>query len=244
MHGIIKHRDDPFWKNNYPPNGFNCACRVFAYTKEQLQDRGWEAYTGELPDIAQKGFKGDSLADANKELEKIYREKAKRVAGINAPSKLIKAAILADYGRILENQKRWKEVKGLYDNPVIDKKIVIAHTSVLLQDLLHTQTKEIFLSAETLVKQKQKHKELGAFDYYLISHMGIKPLYKFADGDYSVVFVEKLGNKYRIVYKVTQDRKEVYVTSFLKYSKEDEKDFNRQIEKFKRNKKEIRDLEE
>ncbi|PAF49601.1 hypothetical protein BKH41_02750 [Helicobacter sp. 12S02232-10] len=238
LHGIIKHRDDPFWKENYPPNGYNCQCRVFAYTREQLEQRGWSEHQGELPDIADKSFRGNILENQDKELDKIYLEKAKRIIGINEPSKLLKSLIFSDYQSILENRRRWKEIKGLYEDPSKDRSIVIAQTSDILSSFLQTQSKNILLSAYTIRKQKNKHPELGAFDYYLIAHMGNKPLYKFKDRDYSVVFVEKLGGRYRIVYKVTRDRNEIYVTSLVKYSRDD-KDFEAQIRKLKSSKEEI-----
>ncbi|MEO7958421.1 MAG: phage minor head protein [Fibrobacteria bacterium] len=39
--------DDPFWDSHYPPNGFNCRCRVRALTKDQVKARGLEVYTAE-----------------------------------------------------------------------------------------------------------------------------------------------------------------------------------------------------
>ncbi|WP_172402630.1 phage minor head protein, partial [Helicobacter sp. 12S02634-8] len=109
MHGIIKHRDDPFWKENYPPNGYNCQCRVYAYTKEQLDQRGWSEHKGELPNIADKSFQGDILENSDQALDKIYLEKARRIIGVNEPSKLLKSLIFSDYQSIVENRKRWRE---------------------------------------------------------------------------------------------------------------------------------------
>ncbi len=41
-HGVVRHRDDPFWETNYPPNGWNCRCTVRAYSMESLKRRGWD----------------------------------------------------------------------------------------------------------------------------------------------------------------------------------------------------------
>ena len=36
---VYRH-DDPFWDTHYPPNGFNCRCRVRALTAQEVQARG------------------------------------------------------------------------------------------------------------------------------------------------------------------------------------------------------------
>lgn len=39
--GITLHRDDPWWKVNYPPNAWNCRCKVRAYSMDDLNTKGW-----------------------------------------------------------------------------------------------------------------------------------------------------------------------------------------------------------
>ncbi len=41
LHGLVMHRDSPFWKKNYPQNGWNCRCSTQAYSLEQVTERGW-----------------------------------------------------------------------------------------------------------------------------------------------------------------------------------------------------------
>lgn len=36
LHGTILKKDDPFWKSHYPPNGWNCRCRVQAVPKHKI----------------------------------------------------------------------------------------------------------------------------------------------------------------------------------------------------------------
>lgn len=36
---MFRH-DDPFWATHYPPNGWNCRCRVRPLTKSQVEARG------------------------------------------------------------------------------------------------------------------------------------------------------------------------------------------------------------
>jgi len=40
INGTLLHRDDPFWQTNYPPNGWNCRCKVRAYSKKQAEKKG------------------------------------------------------------------------------------------------------------------------------------------------------------------------------------------------------------
>jgi len=47
LHGRVFRADDPFWDRFYPPNGWNCRCRVRAYTDTELKRKGLEPESGE-----------------------------------------------------------------------------------------------------------------------------------------------------------------------------------------------------
>lgn len=40
LHNMVFRFDDPFWGAMYPPNGWNCRCRVAAYSESHLKRRG------------------------------------------------------------------------------------------------------------------------------------------------------------------------------------------------------------
>ena len=40
MDGMVFRADDPIWQTHYPPNGWNCRCRVRALTADQVKRRG------------------------------------------------------------------------------------------------------------------------------------------------------------------------------------------------------------
>ncbi|NCJ05197.1 phage head morphogenesis protein [Synechococcales cyanobacterium C] len=40
LDGLIFRHDDPFWNSFYPPNGFNCRCRIRALSQRDIDRRG------------------------------------------------------------------------------------------------------------------------------------------------------------------------------------------------------------
>jgi len=55
MNGKVLPADDPFWKRNFPPNGFNCRCTVVSVSKSEIE-RDNLTIEKELPDMADQGF--------------------------------------------------------------------------------------------------------------------------------------------------------------------------------------------
>jgi len=54
-HGKVLHRDNAWWRTNYPPNAWGCKCKVRAYTKAQLEQKGIKV-TPHLENIAHKDW--------------------------------------------------------------------------------------------------------------------------------------------------------------------------------------------
>lgn len=48
LDGLILHRDHPFWKKAFPPNGYGCRCSVTALTLKQAVAKGYKP--GQEPD--------------------------------------------------------------------------------------------------------------------------------------------------------------------------------------------------
>lgn len=51
LDGIVRRYDDPFWDEWYPPNGFNCRCKVISLSAEAAKRRGVQIQTGDLPRV-------------------------------------------------------------------------------------------------------------------------------------------------------------------------------------------------
>ena len=56
MDGQVFRHDDPIWQSHYPPNGWNCRCRVRALTAAQVRSRGLRVRdsAGALTSVQQK----------------------------------------------------------------------------------------------------------------------------------------------------------------------------------------------
>lgn len=47
LHGKIFKYDDPFWDHFFPPNGFNCRCRVRALDEKEIKKKGLKVESSE-----------------------------------------------------------------------------------------------------------------------------------------------------------------------------------------------------
>ncbi|PKZ28668.1 phage head morphogenesis protein [Campylobacter ureolyticus] len=77
MHGIILPKDHPFWKNNFPPNGWGCRCTVRGYSKKQLERKGLKPFSGTLPNVSHDDFGYDMSV-----LDSAFKQKAKKVLNL------------------------------------------------------------------------------------------------------------------------------------------------------------------
>ncbi len=52
LHGLVLRADDPFWDKYFPPNGFNCRCRVDALTEDEVRENGYKVGDGDTAKYA------------------------------------------------------------------------------------------------------------------------------------------------------------------------------------------------
>lgn len=56
LHGSVFHRDHSFWQKNYPPNDWNCKCKVTAHSKRDIEKRDITPIKNDVPPIAGKDW--------------------------------------------------------------------------------------------------------------------------------------------------------------------------------------------
>lgn len=96
LHGTVLPKDDPFWDRNYPPNGWNCRCKVQVLTKSEIERKGLTplADSSMLKNIAEKDF-AYNPGKFNK-IEQIYEQKIGKFSKADsATSKIFVNNVLA-----------------------------------------------------------------------------------------------------------------------------------------------------
>ncbi|WP_297961854.1 phage minor head protein [uncultured Campylobacter sp.] len=94
LHGLILPKTHPFWDKGYPPNGWNCRCKVQVVDDDDLRREGWSIAkqippTKIHPDWAYNVGKTDNL-------DKILTEKLAKLNKSRAVSKSVKKAVKDD----------------------------------------------------------------------------------------------------------------------------------------------------
>lgn len=221
MHGITLHRDDPFWERNYPPNGWNCRCVVRAYSKSECETQGFSiSQTPPLP-IASKDWSYDKRGlEKDNSLNTILDSKLKKFAKDSNKRAFVESlqATKEDISQVRKNYAAIKELRqkafiGKADNTII----TIAKATTKLQDLLKTKAKEIYLSGWTL-RTHTHHTNVKELDYSLLPFL-IRDtnVYKVKEsGENHIVYFSRFGSYYKAVFKVTQNKEEIFLVSLVK----------------------------
>ena len=79
MHNIVKHRDDPFWKTNFPANGFECKCDYLSLSKKDLERRGLKVDTNDYGVIADEDFAYDTRNLSQVAIQNSYYNKVQDI---------------------------------------------------------------------------------------------------------------------------------------------------------------------
>ena len=224
MHGITLHRDDPFWERNYPSNGWNCRCVVRAYSKSECERQGFEiSKTPPLP-IASKDWSYDKRGlEKDNSLDSILETKLEKFKKNPDKSVFVESlqATKEDISQVRKNYAAIKTLKQKALKGKADKEFIpIAKTTQTLKNLLKTKAKEIYLSGWTL-RTHTHHTNVKELDYSLLPFL-IRDtnVYKVKEsGENHIVYFSRFGSYYKAVFKVTQNKEEIFLVSLSKGSK-------------------------
>ncbi len=214
LHGLILPKNHPFWDKGYPPNGWNCRCKVQVIDDDDLRREGWSIAkqippTKIHPDWAYNVGKTDNL-------DKILTEKLAKL-NKSAVSKSVKKAVkddLKDFSHKRDLYVWQKSLDAMVDavlagNIIKDKTYQIAQVGVLKPKI-----KAALKNLDTLPQA-----ESIAIYQNAISHItrDSKPKAKEPNADEIKAIVGVLDRAKHVFY----DRKERVLLYFYKSSQSD-----------------------
>ncbi len=225
LNGLILPVDDKFWDNFLPPNGWGCKCRVRQISAVEAKSRG---YTGSgAPDIKLVDWQNKRTG----EIEKIplgidpgWNSNPGKSRLINLDrflagkleSQPVNLARIAS--RDLLSSWKFKEMQaGNFKG-----QIPIAVLPKILKDELTSKSQLLLFSQYTAKKGLKKHQDLKPDDYLKIQNMLDHGEVIKQDKNNLIIQMQDSDQKYwRAVIKKTQNRQEVFLSTFHRISKYD-----------------------
>ena len=220
-HGTVLPVDHPFWRTNYPPNGWRCRCIVQQLADEDLERFGYQPSAGppsgsertrpwtnrrtgktrRVPVGIDPGF------DHNVGRINLGRDAADRLIDkIDAtPDDLARVAIGRPWRTPMFRRHLAGASEGNWPVAVLPDAILTA---------IGGRSRTVRLSGETATKQTVGHTDLTSEDYARVQGI-LDEGELFAGRDHRVIgFIEEDGRSWRAVVKVTEDGAETYLASF------------------------------
>jgi hypothetical protein len=259
MNGRVFRYDDAMWGAMYPPNGFNCRCRVRPLTAAAVEREGAniETSTDRLIDHEIR-MKDGSTAEVKalriniNGQDKLFYPDAGwsynpgraafqpeldkydyRIARQYVHGTLTGPAFIGWYQNMVDVVKR--ESQGR----VPDKLVLQAATAELItgqrypvavlddaaRDLIGTQTRTVWLSDDTLLKQiiNRTGQSIGLKEYWKVQGVIEQASLIVRDGALTLVFIKQDGKYYQAAIKSTQTGKALFLTSFRETNLDDAK---------------------
>lgn len=223
LHGKVFRYDDPFWQTHYPPLGWNCRCRVRALSQKDIdraklpvdsaegritwQDVPVSKKTGEVQKVAvyHDPLTGEKIAtdpgwSYNPGRDAYFPDLDKY------PYEIAKQWL--DGGLYTPNFKAFYDGKIKGDFPVA----VLSDTE---KKYLKTDMQTVYLSSETLEKQKKAHPEISIEDYQKLPEI-IRRGEIYLQSDVRLVYLNLDEKLYRVSIKTDRERLKNYLLSLFK----------------------------
>ena len=222
LHGKIAHRDDAFWKRNYPPNGWNCRCSVEFISKDEMDEQGWSEMSEaeKRLNFAQKDWDYDTrnLSANDENLLLIIKNKIEKYAK-NPPAR---EALENIRERVKEGRRAWEATRELQK---AKKQTILPLCKVPddLKEFFKNKAENFEMGANELQKHLDKHKDITLFDYALAPFLlNDSKLEIWQDekprNPNKYLFINKLGSWYRMSIKNLSEKNEFLFESLIKSS--------------------------
>ena len=114
--------------------------------------------------------------------------------------------------------------KRIYDKNTRRSFINMGSLTDEAKKMLKSETNEVKLSIETMIKNRLHHKDLSFYDYQKIPDILSNPskmAYSFRDGKEDIILFNDKDKYYMLVVKTTNDKKENYIKSFRRLNEEE-----------------------
>lgn len=209
MHGLILPKSHGFWASNYPPNGFNCRCKVQALSLDEARALGYKGKFEKIEQLASDGFKDNPIKYHDKLMD-ILKDKANSIKGTHA--KLLQRKYKTFNNDYKEQLKRFNTIKDYIKD--IDKKENKDY--IKMGDYMFFKKKKpLFLSKETLITHIKEHPEIKSYDYALISEI-ISRGKKSRIGTKEIRFTLTVGKKYYFLsIKDVSNKDEMFINTLF-----------------------------
>lgn len=226
LNGKVFKYDDAAWGAFFPPNGYNCRCRVRNFTKTELESRQIPVSSseGKLRQV-QVPLKGGESATVTRLVDHAlpggkFQPDAgfSNNPGLTAWQPRLEAADVQLSRSYIETA-----IQGPAFEAFVAGKTVGAFPVAKLrpqdQVRLSADTSVAYMSSETVNKQMERHPELTVADYRRIPDI-LDQGEAYLQGNNRLVFLFEADVVYRLALKATTKRHELYVIHMIKTSRE------------------------
>ncbi len=236
LDGKVFRYDDPFWDSFYPPNGFNCRCRVRARDKEEMRANNLYLSNGygrmedvQVPVSPRRSTETVKVTGYREPVTgKLFKPDAgwsyhvgkAPASNLNqAATQKLTSAPEAVQKSFIREQVAGKSFAEFYKKP--DGSFPMAILSEEDASKIGAKTTIAAVSSETMHKQLREHPEVAAFEYAIVQDV-IDQGVHVQDSPTSLIYVlQEKG--YVTVVKATVSGKALFVTSLRRLSADEAK---------------------